>query len=559
MQNRRTTYSLPLCALLVALVMNLVNLFEPLTVDDVCHHYYAAQVARAPLQPFEFDVVWHQKPEAAWNVMVAPVNSYYWAPAIALFGDAPVAWKAWYLPLQWLFCYALLCLLQRLVRRHAVALLATIALGPAVLPGVNLMLEVPMLAFAFAGFAVLLRSFERRHLGLAALAGLLFGLAFQTKYSAMGFFAPWCLSGLVFRRWRELALGLAVAVSTALAIEGLVAWSHGGGSYFMRQLEITQRRDWAHLLRGLFLHVGLLGLPASLLGLRALGLRQSAWWGAVAIYVLGHLLIALYPDRDERSIADGAVDSIAYVVMATLTWSVLAGLVFRLGRSVLVGVRQRRFGRGAAVRTLLVGWLLAEIVSSLVVSPFPAARRALLVVAAFTVVAGWLAVRRLRPPRAVRLVAIGAVLMGLVYQAVDCLEGRACVLAAERTMAYARDHAPGANVFFTGGWGFEFYAPRAGMQPLLQGATALQKGDLIAIGSIDGAEEPWFEWSGQIERVCELGVGDPVPLSLLFHYYSGRRPLDGQVGDRFVVWIYRAVESFHSSELKPRANPWRDG
>jgi hypothetical protein len=553
-----TSRSLPLCALVVALVMNLVNLFEPLTVDDVCHHYYAAQVARAPLQPFEFDIVWHQQPEAAWNVMVAPVNSYYWAPAIALFGESPVAWKAWYLPVQWLFCYSILCLLQRLVRRHTVPLLATIALGPAVLPGVNLMLEVPMLALGFAGFAVLLRSYERRQLGLAVLAGLLFGLAFQTKYSAMGFFAPWCLSGLVYRRWRELAVGLAAAIATALSIEGLVAWSHGGGSYFMRQLQITQRRDWAHLLRGLYLHVGVLGLPAALLGLRALGLRQTMWWWAVAIYCVGHLLIAWFPDRDARTIADGAVDSIAYVVMATLTWSVLAGVVVRIACSAAGALRRGGFGQAAANRTLLVGWLLGEVISSLVVSPFPAARRAMLVVIAFTVVSGWLAVRRLRPPRALRLVAIGTVLMGLVYQGVDALEGRACVVAVDRAKAYAEQHAPGATVWFTGGWGFEFYAPRAGMRPLLEGASEVRKGDLIAIGSIDGAEEPWFEWTGLMESVTEIGVGDPVPFSLLFHYYSGRRPLDGQPGDRFVVWIYRATESFHTRDLQRRPTPWRD-
>jgi len=542
----------------VALVMNLVNLFEPLTVDDVCHHLYAEQVARSPLQPYEFDIVWHQQPEAAWNVMVAPVNSYYWAPAIALFGESPVAWKAWYLPVQWLFCYSIVCLLRRLVRRHTVPLLATIALGPAVLPGVNLMLEVPMLALAFASFAVLLRSYERRDLRLAALAGLLLGLAFQTKYSAMGFLPPWCLSGLVFWRWRELALGLATAVATALSIEGLIAWSHGGGSYFMRQVEMNAHRDWAHLLRGLFLHVGVLGLPASLLGLRALGVRQTGWWWAVGIYCTGHALLAWFPDRDARTLADGAIDSIAYVVMATLTWSVLAGVMGRLGWSAFAALRRGRFGHGTAIRTLLFGWLGSELVSSLVLSPFPAARRALMVVVVFTVAAGWLAVRRLRPPRAVRLVAIGTVLMGLFYQAVDCLEGRACVVAVERTVAYAQQHAPAANVWFCGGWGFEFYAVRAGMRPLLEGNSEVEKGDLIAIGSIDGGEEPWFEQTDLMAEVTEIGVGDPVPFSLLFQYYCGRRPMDGQPGHRFVVWILRATESFHTRDLQPRPKPpWR--
>ena len=248
-------------AFLVALVMNLVNLWEPLTVDDVCHHYYAEQVSKAPLQPFEFDLVWHQKPIPAWDVMVAPVNSYYWTPGILLFGDSTVGWKLWYLPVQVLFCYSLLVLLRRVAPRHANWLLAMVALGPSVLPGVNLMLEVPMLSLAFSSLVVLMKACDRRSLGLALGAGVLWGLAFQTKYSAMGFFGPWLLVGVLRGRWREFLVGALVAAATALSIEGLVAWSHGGGSYFMRQLERTQDRDWWHNVRGMFTHVGMLGAP----------------------------------------------------------------------------------------------------------------------------------------------------------------------------------------------------------------------------------------------------------------------------------------------------------
>src|SRR5688572_9249108 len=216
-------------ALLFAIVMNVTNLVEPLAVDDVCHHYYAAQVARDPLHPYEFETVWHQKPVPAWDVMVAPVHSYCWAPLLAWADGGPVAWKAWFLPLQWLFCWALLTLVARCCGRAAVPVLATIVLGPAVLPGVNLMLEIPVLALAFASVVALLRACERRSAGFAVLAGVLLGVAFQTKYSAMGFAAPWTLLAIVHRRWRELVIGAAVAAAVALTIEGLLSLSHGGG------------------------------------------------------------------------------------------------------------------------------------------------------------------------------------------------------------------------------------------------------------------------------------------------------------------------------------------
>ncbi len=540
--------------------MSLSNLFEPLTVDDVCHQYYAAQVAKQPLAPFEFEIDWHQKPVAAWDVMVAPVTSYWWAPAIALFGESPVAWKAWFLPTQWLFCFALLCLFHRLLRRPwpAIALTAAVALGPAVLPGINLMLEVPLLGLAFASVAVLLRACDRRSVTSALAAGLLLGLAFQTKYSAMGFFAPWLMIGVLRSAWRELLVGLATAVATALAIEGLVSWSHGGGSYFLRQLELTQLRDWRHLGKGMLAQVGVLGLPAALLMLHGLGLPR--WCGRLllCVHVLAWGVVGWVPDIDTRRISDLVLDSVAFLVTTATTWGVFAVAFGRLAWSSLVRLRQRRLGRALAVRVFLLGWFVAEIASSLVVSPFPAARRVLLVTVAATAAGAWMATRRRDGAAVLCSTAALSVVLGLALQGIDCLEGRACVVATDEAAAFARENDPKAKVWFTGGWGFEYYAPAAGMQPLARGRAQVQKGDWIMIGSIDGAEEPWFEWNGKINLVHEIGVGDLVPWSVLFGYYSGRRPIEGQLGPRFVVWVYQAIESFHVDALRARVNPWRD-
>jgi 4-amino-4-deoxy-L-arabinose transferase-like glycosyltransferase len=63
-------------------------------------------------------------------------------------------------------------------------------LGSAVLPGLNLMLEVPMLSLGLSSLVVLHRAFDRRSVSLAIAAGVLWGLALQTKYSAMAMFPP---------------------------------------------------------------------------------------------------------------------------------------------------------------------------------------------------------------------------------------------------------------------------------------------------------------------------------------------------------------------------------
>ncbi|HEB52747.1 MAG TPA: hypothetical protein ENI87_05790 [bacterium] len=547
-----------LVALLLALTMCAANLLEPVTADDVCHHYYAAQVAADPLHPYEFVAPWHQKPVPAWTIMVAPVHSYYWAPAIAWFGDSVIAWHLWFLPVQWLFCFGLLHLLRRWLRRGVAPVAVAIALGPAVLPGLNLMLEVPMLSLGLASLGLLLRSFDRRAIAPALFAGVLFGLALQTKYSALAFFGPWLLWTGLRGRWREGLVGLTAAAATALGIEGLLSWSHGGGSFFLQQLSYSQVRDWSHLVKGMVQNVGLLAAPATLLALAGFGARPVVLVGAAATYVVGLGLVGWFPDDGGRGLADGAIDSLAYAGMSALTWGVLGWLLLCLVRSGLAGRQGMRCYGSRALRVFLVAWCLAEIAASFAVSPFPAARRALMVVVALTVTAGYWCARRRRAGGAMRWVAVGAALFGLFVQAVDYVEGHCWVAASHGAVRWAKEQHPGADVYFTGGWGFEFYAPRAGMKPLLAGEVQLRRGDLVMAGSIDGVEGVWFEPDPRLEQIAALDYGvDRLPWSTQFAYYSGQRPLVGQAGPRFRVFVLRANADLHTRELRVIPDKWK--
>lgn len=545
--------SAPWLTLLVALVMTLCNAWEPPTVDDVCHHYYARQVAKDPLHPLSFSIDWHQRPVEAFDVMVPPVYSYLWAPAIAWFGDDPVAWRFWFLPMHWLFCASLLGLLRRYTRRHASALLVLLALGPSVLPGLNNMLEAPMLTIGLTALLLHHHALERRCAALALAAGAMLGLAFQTKYSALGFVGPFALLALLQRRPRELLLAGLGAVAVAGGIEWLLAVSHNGTSYFQNRLGQAGARDWAHILVGMLLQYGGLGLPLTLLGLYAL--RAPRWLSVVAtgIFGLGFLLVALVPHSTAQPFT-GRLDTVLYAAMAACTWGVTAAMFWRIGWPVLRRGRVPGAGSSAAVRVFLLGWFLAEIATSLAISPFPAARRVLGMLLAATFAAGWLAAQR-RPPGGMvwRCTAL-SVLLGVAFQSIDLLEGRAFVQAAAEAYRYTQDTDPTAKAYFTGGWGFEFCAPRAGLAPLLEGQTTLHRGDFVVCGSIDGTETPWFVDDARLQPVHEIGIDDGIPWSLLFHYYSGRRPLDGQSGPRYVARILRATTDIEKGSLQIRAS-----
>jgi hypothetical protein len=258
-----------------------------------------------------------------------------------------------------------------------------------------------------------------------------------------------------------------------------------------------------------------------------------------------------------RGLRDGALDSIGAFAISAVTWTVVACVFWRLASSALAGLRVRSPTASRALRVFLVGWFVGEIVTSFAISPFPAARRYLMVVVAFTVAGAWLAIRRRTAPVALRAIAAASVLLGFGYQALDHLEGYAWVDAARGSVAWAQAHEPAANVYFSGGWGFEFYAPRAGMQPFLRDETALRAGDLVAVGSIDGQEVPWFDDDERLQEVAVLAFGDDgIRLSTQFAYYSGERPLAGQTGARYRVRMLRATEALHARDLQHRDNPY---
>jgi hypothetical protein len=526
--------------LLAAIAMTLLNAIEPLCVDDVCHWYFAQQVAADPLHPFACRIPWHQEARYAFDVMVPPVFSYFWAPAVALAKDSPLVWKLWLLPLHLLLCVALAGLFRRFAPGREVPLLWLSALGPALLPGLNLMLEGPMLAFGLAGLVQLVRSVDGGSTRRAALGGVLLGLALQTKYSALALLGPFVLYALLRRRIAPLAAALGAAFATFAAIELFLAVSSGRGSYFLHHLGRVPAKHYVAHVSALVLHTAGLAAPVALLGLVALRAPRWLLATAAAAFATGHVALAFV-----GAPAPGTLrrDTVVWLAMAAVTWGVALAVAGRLALAALRRLRMGARGRDATTPLFLLGWLLAEALAAVALPPFPAARRVLPLVLVLCCAAGWLAARTVRRDRVTRWIAAAGALLGIGYQAVDVLEADAARSAAVAAAAVVRERDPGARVWFSGGWGFEFHAARAGMQPLLRDVD-LAAGDFVVVGSVDGEEQPWFAVDpARLRLERELAFGDAVPWTTTINYYSGQRPLEPQNGPRFVVRVFRAAEA----------------
>jgi len=104
--------------LALAVLFTTLNCLKPLCIDDALYYFRAHQVAEHPLDPYGFAIFWNDRPEPAIQVVAPPLFPYYWAPAIYLFGERPVLWKLWLLPLALLLAFSLHALFRRFAPGH---------------------------------------------------------------------------------------------------------------------------------------------------------------------------------------------------------------------------------------------------------------------------------------------------------------------------------------------------------------------------------------------------------------------------------------------------------
>lgn len=149
--------------------------------------------------------------------------------------------------------------------------------------------------------------------------------------------------------------------------------------------------------------------------------------------------------------------------------------------------------------------------------------------------------------------AVG-ILLGLFFYAVDLREAAAQKEAAEKAADRVRRQDSHGTIWFTGHWGFQFYAEKAGMKPLVpwfdEGppASALQPGDCLVIPSPETRlhQQPFRVDPASRERVrlqpvADLPVEDPFRLQFrtVVGFYGGRTPLDHHEGPRLRVHVFR--------------------
>ncbi len=559
---------------ILALIVVLVNSLKPVTVDDTAYLAYARHIAVGPFDPYGFTFFWYNVPENAFEILIPPVLPYWLALEIRLLGENPALLKLGMYPFLLLFAWSARELLRRFARGSQEMLLQLIVLSPAILPTVNLMLDVPALGLGLTAIALFIRSCRNSSWHLALASGFIAGLAMQTKYTALLVPPTIALFGLTHRRTpgvRLAALAIAAAILVFSGWELFLAAKYGR-SHFLFHVRDQQSsiesgngslasyiKDKAYLIAPLTGYLGCLGIGNGLLAAFALGLPRRVIAIVTALWTIGFAWIALTPGHwNILSLPDNRDIS-----LISAFWQ-FSGALFLLGVAGSSLVLAVRFRGGIKIRSnadalFLAGWLLIELGGYFALTPFGAARR----VIGLVVVGGFIAIRAVNRISRIRVkrkpgpsVTAFAITVGAIVAAIDTLDAFPEKYCAERAAAVMATREMKGKAWFAGHWGFQYYAARAGMEQIVPGQTTLEPGDFLILPihpDGNGFYRPHFgsisidppSWA--VEEIEEVVWDDPLAAQTVPNFYGGIDPVVGRDFPRLRVHVYRVIREWRVS------------
>lgn len=498
------------------LVATLLDVTKAVHMDDSTYLILARHILEDPFHPMSATLSLSGAMWPASSINQPPLLLYGFGAVMAIFGESEVAFHLFVSLFSGLAILFFHDLGRRLCPRSALPLTVAFALGPAFLPGQNLMMDVPLVAFWLAFFRLLIRgpgTETPRYAAAAAVAGA----ACLVKYTSVVLLPLLLVPVIARREWRRAGVVL-------IPIGILAAWS------------IFNLLDYGgvHLLeRGAYVgeHSGLVE-------------RSEAWLkclGGVAPFSIA--IVPLFAHRGRWMILLASLAAIA----ALLYWGSLGAeegftpvfkAVFLANGLLLTLVTGAALERVPGERredvALLAGWFVAGTLFPVLLAPFMAVRHVLPVIPAVLFVLG----RWIEGPRAARWLGAGvglSVVLGVALAVADWQYAD-----TSRTQARALRERFGAEtrLWYLGDWGWRWYAEAEGMRHYLSEHSQLLDGDVVIIpqttagpNGVAPRDQPW---------VRLIDVVEPLPRTVLLPRIMLPFPVGGyySVGSEGLPWTF---------------------
>lgn len=565
---------------LVAALLTVLNAFKPLHIDDGTFYQNARQISLHPLDPYGFSLLCYSQMTPGNQALSPPVFPYWWGLGMVLFGHHPVLWKLWLFPICFMLVFSLTALTRRFAAGLEWPLTWMVSLSPAVLPSVNLMMDIPALALNLFAIVVFIRAVDERSISLAIISGLVTGLSIQTKYTGFLALGAIVLYSLVAGRRALGALSGAVSLAVFGAWETFMHFRYGSSHFlFHFGKHPTNNLLLIQLFASIFSFVGGLSPVLIPLGLAARYRSRTSVLLASGLILAVFAHIVFSPTRFFEASASLTLG----VIRPQYLFFGMGMVVFMLAGNALLRLWEKAQQPQEKIATLFLGsWLLLEVAGVLFISPFPAARRVIELTVVLVLILGRIASRSIGTPDWrpwVHGLAAFSILLGLGYAAVDYWEAYTQKNAAREAARVIRTHEPGANIWYVGYWGFQFYADEEGMRQVVPlppadglgaetsaashppNASTLREGDWLVVPDSRIPQQLLAQLSPLDQELLELRettvAQDSLHVRTLWGYYSGNVPLQREPSPRLVVYLLRVKKDFvpQAPKVDQRSSP----
>jgi len=540
-----------------------LNALKPPVIDDSAYLYYAREFAHHPAQPYDFD--YYGKP--ANSMLVPPVLPAWLAIGGQLFGDHYVLLKLWLFPIVLLFTASLDALLRRFAPGREAPFLVATVFSPAILPSINLMLDVPVLAFGLAAIVLFLRAADSRRAGkpdvqpaaaraslsAALAAGLVAGLAMETKYTAFTVPAIFLAYGGLSGQTRLALTAAVTAIVSFAGCEAAIALVHGDSHFVLAmQHRGEQHIDSFRLLNAAITQFGGLCGALWLMGRLVLGVSARVVVVLLGWIVAGFGLLLLLPESSSVLLTNShgrpllSLSHLVYVpVGAAFLWTV-ARIAARSWTVGALDDTERRLDR------FLVLWVVIEIGGYLVISPFPAVRRILSLLVAITILfarrASLAHLSRQQRSLMNALTAAG-VMLGLAYYAIDRRDALAEEDAFRQAVGLIREQCPVADIRVCADWGIRYYFERERLRWSRNVGGDVEPGEWFIYDNrcappIDA------EVAARLELIWRVSIGGWPRVSTQKTFYMKNAPLIQSDEPLVELFVYKRPVDAERTERK---------
>ena len=444
-----------------------LNLTKPYHIDDTAHLQIAQWITREPWRPMSGQINWYQDTEPIHVLNQPHLYFYLLAGWGALWGFGEVTMHL----LQSFFTLACIILTYRIAKiivpSGALLTTALLMLSPAFVVGQNLMVDVPLLSLWLAFFYVFIAPQFKSETRRFVLTGFFAGCASLIKYSSLPLILLMLLY-LIIKRHFRLIWTLSIPAMM------LILWScwnyldYGSVHMLGRRPIPFSWNELAQMSVSWLICLGAI-LPYSLIYFRRNSELRSKTFSTSAKWLVVVLTAMFFAALHLHKLDVSRMEKIFLLLFFTNGIAIVLTLLWCFLRDWF----QTRSQQQQAILTLYL-WIAVGGSFVVLYAPFMATRHVLLVIVPLS-----LLLARFVDPASLAWRSAMLLLTASLSLVLSVSDWTWANFYREKAVAIRRELPATANVYFTGHWGWQWYAKQNGMKELEALNPQLEIGDYL--------------------------------------------------------------------------------